>query len=112
MDYNIKHDVPPFYLETEDTEKFLEIFQYAFERMHAEISKFQNIIDFEKADEKYLDLMLVEVGWTLDVDASVDFKRKIIKIARELYSLKGMREGIIYIVKQLMNIDIELYDPG
>ena len=107
--HELKNDIPAFYLETEDTARFLDIFQYAFELMHQDITDFINIIDYEKAREKYLDMMLIETGWITDIPMSLDVKRKIVKVAEELYALKGTKPGLIKAPKYIMGLDIELF---
>ena len=110
MQYEAKKDIPSFYLEEEDTEKMLEIFQYAFDLVYNDISGFKDIGDYEKADEKYLDLMMIESGWTVKIEMDALIKRKIIKLAQYIYSMKGIANGMVFTVKQLLGIDIEIDD--
>lgn len=94
-DYILKKDFPPFYLEEKDTEDLLDVFQTAFDTMYDEVTGFLEATDYERAEEKYLDLMLIESGWNLKIELDVDLKRKIIKIAQEMFNKKGLKQGII-----------------
>lgn len=108
MDYNIKKDVPWFYLLEEDTVNFLEIFQFGEEEIHDEIANLKDVIRYDKADAKYIDLMLQEEGWPIALDDLL-LKRKLLKLTSYIYSKKGVEEGIIFVIKQLMGIDIQIF---
>jgi phage tail-like protein len=107
-DYAIKRDVPPFFLEEEDTAKLLEIFQHGFEWMYEDITNFLTTIDYEKCDEKYLDLMLIESGWILQIPLDITLKRKVIKTAQEMYLQKGLKVGIINAILKLMGLTVTI----
>jgi phage tail-like protein len=106
MDYLVKNDIPPFFLKEDDTKKFMEIFQYGLEVMHDDITGILDTITYVKCEEKYLDLMLIEADWTLDIPLTVNLKRKIIKIAQEMYLKKGLKQGIIDAIGQLVGLSV------
>ena len=108
--FSCHKEIPPFYIDTEDTSKMLEIFQYSFELMYDDTSNFLRIVDYERAEEKYLDVMLIESGWIVKVEMTLSMKRKIVKLAQYIYTMKGIAKGMIYVVKQLINIVIEIAD--
>lgn len=105
----IKNDIPQHYLENEDTKTFIQVIQDAQDEMYSEINDLINIIDYEKAEEKFLDLMLLETGWNIDIPLTTLVKRKMIKVADELFSIKGTKEGLIKGPKYLMDLDVELF---
>ncbi len=107
-DYVLKNDVPPFYLEEPDTEKLLEVFQTAFDTMYDEVTGILTAVNYEKAEEKYLDLMLIESGWILEIDLTIALKRKVIKIAQKMYDEKGLKQGIIDAIFDLTGLVVTI----
>jgi phage tail-like protein len=110
FDYDCTKDIPEFYLETEDTRKFLEIFQHAFFLFYEQKYWFLDSIDYDKAEERYVNMMFLETGWPVEFDLDLLLKRKIIKYANYIYSVKGISEGIVLAVKQITGIDIVIDD--
>ena len=108
MDYKVKNDIPQFYCEDDDTEKLLEVIQHGQEIIHDEITKLKHCIDYEKCDEKYLDYLIAETGFTPDIPLTEYRKRKIAKNGKKYLSMRGTDQGIIFCIKDLFNIDIKI----
>ena len=110
MDNFFKKNIPDFYLETPDTEKYLEILQYGLQKMHTDISGLKDVKNYEKAIEQYLDMMLIEEGFIVGITLTLARKRKLIKILRELYSKSGLNSGLILAAQEIMGLTIEIHD--
>ena len=114
MGYKIRRndDVPAFYFEEEDTRKFLEILEYGTDNLRADIAKLLESVNYEKAEEQYLDLMLQEIGWIVDLELDITLKRKALKIAQDMYGKKGLHSGLIEAVQTLVGLTITIDNPA
>jgi len=106
LDYKVKNDFPQFYLEDEDTLKLLETIQEGQNLIYNEITDLTTCVDYEKCDEKYLDYLVAETGFTPNIPLNTYRKRKIAKNGRKYLAMRGTDEGIIFCIKDLFDIDI------
>lgn len=104
--------IPDVMLEIDDTVKFKEIIEYTCNVIKTDIENFTNIRNIDKAEEKYLDLLLYEVGWNLDIELTENYKRKILKLAIQIYKGKGIRKEIENVISLLIGKTCNITDVG
>jgi phage tail-like protein len=110
MSYDIKKDVPQHLLKYEDTVKLLEIFQHGVDLINEDIDGYTEQFDLETCEEQYLDLMLFESGWNVDIEFNTNLKRKIVKIAYYIYNQKGIENGIEFALEYLTGLAVQVND--
>lgn len=108
MAYDIKKEIDSFYLTEPDTDKFMNIFQYGIDLMRQDIAGMMDQYDYEKAEEQFLDLMIIESGFKINFVVTVQIKRKVVKTAADMLKKRGTDVGIIYAVKEILDIDITI----
>lgn len=74
-----------------------------------DIASFACIYDVDKAEEKYLDLLLLHLGFDLDIPLTENQKRKVIKLLVDLYRRKGTEPGIEEALLSLLGIPVEVF---
>jgi phage tail-like protein len=106
--YDLKYDIPQFYRRDEDTEKFIELIQYAFDLIYNDIYLLSQIIDYEICDEKYLDLMIIEGGVDMDLNLTENLKRRLVKMINYIHRNAGNAAGIITVIEALTDITVQI----
>lgn len=106
--YPLRNDLPPVYMKEEDTRKFVQILDDALARDRADVLKIIDNIQYDEADDEFLDLMLIEEGWDLPIALTTAQKRKAVKLFREFYQQRGLDATIIDFVDRFMGITITI----
>lgn len=102
----LKDLMPSFYFEDDGTtEKFVSIFDEQYCQLMNDIEDFARIIDIDLTDERFIDLILLSLGFNLDVFLSLDKKRKLAKVIIDVYKGKGTAAGIENVIRQFTGID-------
>lgn len=99
--------VPEFYFDDEDdtTDKFIDTFDGVFCQLLKDIENLGKIIEVDVTDERFLDMLIRNLGFTLNVSLSVDRKRKLVKVIINAYKQKGTCLGIENVIRQFLGID-------
>lgn len=105
----LKELMPPHYFATDDpdTEDFVEVFNEGFCQILNDITSLGQIIDVNVTDERFLDLLIDNLGFNLTVALSVDKKRKLVKVILNSYKQKGTCIGIENVIRQFIGVDAE-----
>src|SRR5262245_4737600 len=95
--------VPRRYFRGQDgerTDRFISIFQDQFCQLLNDAQNLGLIIDADVTDERYLDLLISNLGFDLNIFLSVDKKRKLVKVVVQIYQQKGTKPGIENVIRQ------------
>ena len=104
--------IPVVHRRVEGTRKFVECLTTAVDGMTDDIALILQERNLEKADSAYLDLLLFEIGWPIDIAMTDIQKRKTLKTARDLYVRKGEKGGgpIIELTLELLGVTITIVE--
>ena len=105
----LKDLMPPHYFSTDDpdTEDFVAVFNDFFCQLMNDITNLGRIIDVNVTDERFLDLLIANLGFTLNVSLTVNKKRKLVKVILNSYKQKGTCIGIENVIRQFVGIDAQ-----
>ncbi|GAB1376773.1 hypothetical protein MASR1M48_16250 [Lactococcus petauri] len=103
--------IPNFYFDPEDntTDKFVEIFEGVFCQWINDITNLGKIIDVDVTDERFLNMLIRNLGFDLKVYLTVDKKRKLVKVIINAYKQKGTCVGIENVIRQFVGIDVTCF---
>jgi len=107
---SLKKEVPRVYLRTKDTEKYIEIIEEGNNQMIADTSGICDAHDIDFVEERIIDIMILDEGWTVDAPFTLLEKRKIVRSAKLIYNKKGTDQGIIFAIKEILGIDVTITD--
>ena len=114
MGWQITKDFPPVYVGEPDTEGILEVLQTAGDDVRLDIAELVRQTNFERADEDFLDLLLLLLGWNVKIALTELQKRKLVKTVVGIYLTKGTAQGIIdasdYLLGETITIDEAIDD--
>jgi len=94
--------------ETGDLRNFIDCLQEVTDLLLAEIDRFPDIFDIERAPESFLDLILKDLGNPFYFDLSIVEKRRLASILIELYRQSGTGIGIKNAIRFFLGIEIEI----
>jgi len=98
-----------YFKDYEDLRGLLEAIQVVLDESYDAIANWTQIFDHTTCPASFLTTFLEHVGFPLPVfDQTETFKRKLIGLAIEIYKSKGTVQGLISVVKLLLNIDITI----
>lgn len=99
--------IPDWYFDPEDdtTDKFVDIYDGLFCQFISDITNLGRIIDVDVTDERFLDMLIRNLGFQLNVALTVDKKRKLVKVIINAYKQKGTCIGIENVIRQFVGID-------
>lgn len=92
-----------------DTLKFVEIFEGVFCQIQNDIGNLGRIIDVDETDEQYVDMLIRNLGFDLNVQLSLDKKRKLTKVVIQAYKQKGTCIGIENVIRQFTGVDVTCF---
>ena len=95
---------------TQDLERFLAVLQDPTDLLLADIDGFTEILDPDLAPERFLDLMLCDLGNPFEFDLSERDKRRLLRILVDIYREKGTEQGIINAVRFFLRIEIRIVE--
>jgi phage tail-like protein len=94
--------------DTGDLRRFLDCLDEVASLLLADIDGFTDILDPDVAPERFLDLMLAELGNPFPFDLSVIDKRRLINVLVDIYQQKGTAIGIKNAVRFFLGIEIDI----
>jgi hypothetical protein len=102
---DLKKEVPDYVLEIEDQKKMINVFNVGANQICEDVELIGIAHDFDRAEDKFLDLMLLEVAWTVDVKWSENQKRIIIKWNQKFFDEAGTNPGVQFAIQKIFGID-------
>ncbi len=94
--------------ETGDLRRFVDCLQEVLDLLLAEIDRFPEIWDIERAPESFLDLILGDLGNPFLFDLSELGKRRLALVLIELYRQKGTAIGIQNAIRFFLGLEVEI----
>ncbi len=94
--------------ETGDLRRFIDCLQEVLDLLLAEIDRFPEIWDIERAPESFLDLILGDLGNPFLFDLSELGKRRLASVLIELYRQKGTATGIQNAIRFFLGLEVEI----
>lgn len=92
-----------------DTLKFIEVFEEVFCQLTNDIKNLGLIIDVDVTDERFLDMIIRNLAFDLNVSLSLTKKRKLAKVITEAYKQKGTCVGIENTIRQFTGVDVTCF---
>lgn len=95
---------------TQDLFKFLSCIQDVSDLLLYKIDRWTDIFNFEKADDKYLNLILQDLAnpFPFVSGFSSNQKRKLISVLVDIYKSKGTKKGIKNVIRSFLGIEAEI----
>jgi len=97
--------------QTGDLWRFIASLQEVLDLMVAEVDRFPDIFDLERAPEPFLDLILQDLGNPFPFDLDALSKRRLAAVLVEMYRQKGTAVGIENAIRFFLDIDVEAITP-
>ncbi len=91
---------------TGDLLRFISSLQEVTDLLLADIDRWPDIFDLERAPESFLELILRDLGNPFPFELDVRGKRRLAAVLVEMYSQKGTAQGIKNAVRFFLGIDI------
>ena len=91
---------------TGDLLRFISCLQEVTDLLFADVDRWPDIFDLERAPEPFLDLILRDLGNPFPFDLDVRGKRRLAAVLVEMYRQKGTAQGIKNAVRFFLGIDI------
>jgi phage tail-like protein len=98
--YNRREDT------TGELRRLIACFQEVLDLILAEIDRFAEVLDLERAPEEFVDLMLTDLGNPFDFVLNELEKRRLAAVLVELYRLKGTEKGIRNAARFFLGIEL------
>lgn len=96
---------------TGDLRRFIACLQEALDLLLAEVDRFPDLFDLERAPEPFLDAILADLGDPFPFDLDALGKRRLASVLVEMYRQKGTAVGIRNAVRFFLGIDVEAITP-
>jgi len=96
---------------TGDLQKFILSLQETLDWLLAEVDRFPEIFDLERAPESFLDLILTDLGNPFPFDLDELAKRRLASVLVEMYRQKGTAIGIENAIRFFLGVDITAITP-
>lgn len=91
---------------TGDLLRFISCLQEVTDILLADLDRWPDIFDLERAPEPFLELILQDLGNPFPFDLDVTGKRRLAAVLVEMYRQKGTAQGIKNAVRFFLGIDI------
>jgi len=101
--------------ETEDLAKFVACCEELFNLILVDIDAFPDIVDPDTAPERYVDLMLRDLGnpfATFSASLSLIDKQQLAQLLVPIYRSKGVDPGIVDAIRLLLGIEVTITIPA
>ncbi len=93
--------------QTGDLWRFIACLQEVTDLLLAEVDRFPELFDLERAPEAFVDLILADLGNPFPFDLDELGKRRLASVLVEMYRQKGTARGIINAVRFFLGVEIE-----
>ncbi|MDJ0766537.1 MAG: phage tail protein [Myxococcota bacterium] len=94
--------------DTGDLKRFFDCLQEVTDLLLAEVDRFSDIFDIERAPETFLDFILQDLGNPFVFDLDALGKRRLAAILVDLYKLKGTAIGIKNTIRFFLGLEVEI----
>lgn len=91
-----------------DLQKFIACLQEVSDLQLSLIDAWTDIIDPDKAPERFVDAMLVDLGNPFRFDLDLGEKRRLIRILVPIYKQKGTAVGIVNAVRFFLGVEVTI----
>lgn len=92
--------------ETGDLRKLTGVLQDVLDLLLAEIDRFPDILDPDRAPEPTLDRMLADLGNPFAFDLTAPEKRRLLAVLVQIYKQKGTAAGIRNAIRFFLGVDV------
>lgn len=96
---------------TGDLFRFIACLQEITDLLLADVDRWPDIFDLERAPEAFLDLLLRDLGNPFPFDLDTMGKRRLASVLVEMYRQKGTAKGIQNAIRFFLGIDISAITP-
>ncbi len=93
---------------TGDLRRFIACLQEVTDLLLAEVDQFSDIFDLERAPERFLDLILRDLGNPFPFDLDVLGKRRLASVLEEMYRQKGTAIGVKNAIRFFLGLEVEI----
>ena len=93
--------------QTGDLWRFIACLQEVTDLLLAEVDRFPEFFDLERAPEAFVDLILADLGNPFPFDLDEIGKRRLASVLVEMYRQKGTARGIINAVRFFLGVEID-----
>lgn len=93
--------------QTGDLWRFIACLQEVTDLLLAEVDRFTEVFDIERAPEVFVDLILADLGNPFPFDLDELGKRRLASVLVEMYRQKGTARGIINAVRFFLGVEIQ-----
>ena len=93
--------------QTGDLWRFIACLQEVTDLLLAEVDRFPEVFDIERAPEVFVDLILADLGNPFPFDLDELGKRRLASVLVEMYRQKGTARGIINAVRFFLGVEIQ-----
>ena len=97
--------------QTGDLLRFISCLQEVTDLLLADADRWQDIFDFERSPEGFVDLILRDLGNPFPFDLDALGKRRLASVLVEMYRQKGTAKGIRNAIRFFLGIDISAITP-
>jgi phage tail-like protein len=97
--------------QTGDLSRFIACLQEVTDLLLADIDRWPDIFDLERAPEPFVDLILRELGNPFPFELDTMAKRRLASVLVEMYRQKGTAKGIQNAIRFFLGIDISAIRP-
>ena len=92
--------------QTGDLWRFIACLQEVTDLLLAEVDRFPEVFDLERAPEAFVDLILADLGNPFPFDLDELGKRRLASVLVEMYRQKGTARGIINAVRFFLGVEV------
>jgi phage tail-like protein len=97
---------------TGDLRKVVACLQEVLDLLLADVDRFPDLFDLERAPEAFLDAILADLGNPFAFELDALGKRRLASVLVEMYRQKGTAAGLCNAVRFFLGIDIEAITPS
>jgi phage tail-like protein len=97
--------------QTGDLFRFIACLQEATDLLLADVDRWPDIFDLERAPEAFVDLILRDLGNPFPFELDAMSKRRLASVLVEMYRQKGTAKGIQNAIRFFLGIDISAISP-
>lgn len=95
---------------SQDLLRFSNIVNEVVAWLLADIDRWVEIFDIDRAPESFVDAMLEDLGNPFAFDLTLNQKRKLVKVLVSIYKLKGTEPGIVSVLRFFLGVESNLIE--